>query len=124
MTAIVMPAFSGGTGGGGSVAVADNERGQVAGLAPSATADLVSSVVGTRRLRGFSVHGSTDAEAWVEIDGVPLSGIRARLSRVLMAYVILPNAEVLLPASTIKLRVQNMGTTAGDFEGTLFAEAG
>lgn len=115
----------GGGGGGGSNVDADNRRGAESGLAPSAIATLVTRAAGTSKLRGFVVAGSTDAEAWVEVDGVPLDGIRARHSRVLPAQVVLPNPEAYAdPGATVTLRVQNMGSVAGDFEGTLLGEAG
>lgn len=119
MPAIVQPAAS----GGGAVEPARNDRGSVTGLAPASTHTLVSVVAGTRKLRGFSVHGDTDAVAWVEVDGSPLAGMSARFNRVLPAYIALPNPEA-YPASTstVTLRVRNDGDTAGDFEGTLFGE--
>ena len=120
MTAIVQPASAG--GGGGGVANAQNVRGSITGLAPTATQTLVSTTVGSRKLRGFKVHGTTDGEAWVELDAVPLAGIRERLSRVIPAYVVMPNPEVLSAGATLALRVRNEGVVSGDYEGTLFAE--
>jgi hypothetical protein len=120
MTALVGPIGGGSTGG---VASAVNQRGTTSGLAPLATATLVSFVAGTTKLRGFTVFGDTDAEVWVEVDGAPLAGIRARHSRVLPAYIVLPNPEnYSSPTAVVALRVQNTGATAGDFQGTLLGE--
>jgi hypothetical protein len=120
MTAIVQPAAAGGSGG---VANAVNQRGATSGLAPLAIATLVSFVAGTTKLRGFTVYGDTDGEAWVEVDAVPLAGIRARHSRVLPAYLVLPNPELYVsPTALVTLRVQNTGATAGVYEGTLLGE--
>lgn len=119
MTAIVQP-VAGGAGGG--TANADNVRDSIVGLAPDATQTIVSTLVGTKKLRGFAVHGSTDAEVWVELDNVPLPGIKARVSRVLAAVFYLPNPEVLSPTSTLALRVKNTDGVTGDYEGTLFCE--
>lgn len=107
---------------------ARNVRGHAAGLAPMATATLVSTVVGTRRLRGFSVHGTTDGLAWVEVDGDALDGVVARFTRVLPALLLLPNPEEYpSDAATVELKVRNDSGTAitgvsGDYEGTLFGE--
>ncbi|MGV0984977.1 MAG: hypothetical protein ACOYB2_10510 [Limnohabitans sp.] len=122
MTAIVQPVGAVG-GGGGTVPNARNERGSVTGLAPTASQTLVAVQTGTRKLRGFNVHGTTDGLAWVEVDGVPLAGIVARFSRVLPAYLVLPNPEgYASPTVMVALKVQNEGSVAGDFEGTLLGE--
>lgn len=123
MTAIVQPVSTGGGGGGGSVAEARNVRGAITGLAPDATQTICSVQAGTRKLRGFVVHGDTDATVWIEVDNAPMLGLVARFSRVLPAYVVLPNPEPYGdPSATVALRVRNEGTVAGDFEGTLLGE--
>lgn len=120
MTAIVVPVSGSGAGG---VPNAANQRGAVSGLAPLATATLVSFVAGSTKLRGFAVFGDTDAEVWVEVDATPLAGLRARHSRVLPAYMLLPNPEAYAsPLAVVSLRVRNVGSVAGDFEGTLMGE--
>jgi len=121
VTAIVSPIATGG-GGGGGTANAQNIRGQTTGLAPAATATLASTVAGSRKLRGLKVHGTVDGEAWIEVDGNELFGTRERISRVMNAYAIFPNPEVVSAGSTIALRVTNTSSVAGDFAGTLFAE--
>lgn len=118
MAAIVQQTASGSSGN----ANAQNARGNIVGLAPTGIQTITSAVVGTRKLRGFSVHGTTDGEAWVEADSVELDGIRARISRVLPAYLVMPNPEVLAADVVLALRVQNTGPVAGDYSGTLFAE--
>jgi hypothetical protein len=119
VTAIVQPVAGSGSGG---AANAQNVRGSIAGLAPSGTQDIVSVVAGSRKLRGFKAHGTTDGEMWVEVDGSPLEGIRSRFSRVLDGYLVMPNPEAIAPGSTIALVVQNTSIVSGDYEGTIFAE--
>jgi len=119
MTAIVQPVAGGSSGGAPN---AQNVRGSISGLAPSGIQTIVSVAVGTRKLRGFKVHGSTDGEMWVEVDNVPLEGIKARFSRVNEGYLVMPNPEVIAAGSVIALRVENTGPVSGDYEGTIFAE--
>ncbi len=120
MTAIVEPIGSSTSAG---VAPARNMRGSVASVTPAATQTVVSFTAGTRRLRGFSLYGTTDALAWIEVDGSPLEGLVARHSRVLPAYLVLPNPEAYPSASSVvALRVLNEGTTSSDFEGVIFGE--
>jgi hypothetical protein len=120
MTAIVQPVA--GSSGGGGAPNAQNVRGSLVGLAPLGTQTIASVVAGTRKLRGFKVNGSTDGEMWIEVDNVPLAGIRSRFSRVLDGYLVMPNPEVIAAGSVIALLVQNTGPVAGDYEGTIFAE--
>jgi hypothetical protein len=107
---------------------ARNVRGHLSGLAPAATGTLLSQVVGTRRLRGLSVHGTTDGLAWVEVDGEALDGLVARFSRVLPAFLLLPNPEEYPgEGSVVVLKVRNESGDAitgvsGSYEGTLFGE--
>jgi hypothetical protein len=121
MTAIIQPVVAG--GGGGGEAPARNLRGSVASLPPSVTATIVSAVTADLKLRGFIVHGGTDCEAWVEVDGTPLPGLRARHNRALGAYLVLPNPESYSsPTLVVRLRVRNDGLTTDDFEGVLLGE--
>jgi hypothetical protein len=120
MTAVVQPAVTGG-GSGGGVPDARNGHGDASGLAPAATATLVS-LTGTRKIRGFNVHGETDGLAWIELNGAPLPGLVARFSRVLPAYIVLPNPEPVGLFDTVALKVRNDGSAAGDFEGVFFGE--
>lgn len=120
MTAIVVPTSGAGAGG---TANAVNYHGSTSGLAPLATATLVSFIAGATKLRGFSVFGDNDAEVWVEDNNVPMAGIRARHSVTKPAYLVLPNPEAYSsPTTVVTLKVQNIGGVAGAFEGTLMGE--
>lgn len=119
MTAVVQPVSAG--GGSGGVPDARNEHGDAPGLAPAATATLVT-IIGDRKIRGFNVHGSTDGLAWVELNDAPLPGLVARFSRVLPAYVVLPNPEPIGMFDSVTLRVRNDSDVSGDFEGVFFGE--
>lgn len=122
MAAVIQPLVAGG-GGGGTEAPARNLRGSVSSLPPGSTATVISSVTGDLKLRGFIVIGGTDCEAWVEVDSTPLPGLKARHSRVLGAYLVLPNPESYSsPTSIVALRVRNDGATSDDFEGVLLGE--
>jgi hypothetical protein len=125
MTITLRAVPTGGTGGGGSTAPASNRRGEVSGLAPGATTTLVSGATAQWKLRGFVAFGDNDGVVWVEVDGVPLAGITARMSRVKTAMVIMPNPEQLV-GTTVALKVRNeadlLTGVAGTYEGTLLGE--
>lgn len=103
---------------------ARNDHGSVTALTPGGTADLVSIVADTKKLRGFFVSGDgSDAVAWVEVDGTPLPGVRAYMNVAKHARVVLPSAEPYASEfSVVVLRVRNTGGAAADFEGVLLGE--
>lgn len=124
MTAVVRAPTTGG-GGSGSNPPAVNARGSVIGLAPQASATLCTHAATGWKLRGFAVFGDNDVVAWVEVDGVELSGITARGSVVKVADLVIPNPEATV-GTTVALRVKNdaplIGGVSASFEGTLFGE--
>lgn len=121
MTVVLRAVPTGGSGGGGSTAPANNARGDVVGLVPAASQEVISIPAAQFKLRGFVAFGSTDGLFWVEVDGVPLAGITARCSIVKVATLILPNPET-ITGTTVALKVRNEGDVSGSFEGTLLGE--
>lgn len=112
---------SGGGGGGSGDTTATNVHGNTSGLAPTAVATLCSQPIVGWKYRGFVAYGDTDGLVWLEVDGTPVPGQTARLSRVKTPKITLPNPEQLV-GTTASLKVMNEGDVSGSFEATMFGE--
>jgi hypothetical protein len=104
----------------GSEAIASNVRG-TAVIPSDATVTVASFTSGTKKFRGYMVMGTRDAEAWIEVDGLPLYGTSSRLTAAKEAYRILPNPELYASSvALVSLMVKNTGPSTGTFEGVIF----
>jgi len=98
---------------------ADNNYGTQTGIAPAASATLVTKVAAAGwRFRGFIVTGDSDADVFVQFDAAVQ--YRKKLSIVDRApELLLPEPDADAGGTTVTLKITNTGSASGAYEGTL-----